>query len=490
MRQIFLIARREYLSYVATWGFWLSLAMVPVFMSLGFVIPLVAERAAPTLYVAVIAQDAAYDGAVEQAIADRGRRAARVALAAVSSIQGDEQTRERALAAFDAAEGDADAALAAGLEAAGATGLVDPARLNLNGGKVEIVEAPARDPDGLRPYLLGERMVETSDGPRPLSAAAFIASDADGAVTIDVWSSGAALSTAEFRTLVSRAVRDVMRTNALLEAGVSRADASRIDDLNPSVRRLTPEREGADAEVTVADQLPYFMAFGLGIALWVVIFSVVNMLLTSTIEEKSNKVLETLLSTARLPEILFGKLLGVAAVSFTLVAVWGGGAAAALLSAAQAGVDIPAEVTDVIFDPGLLIPFAGYFVAGYLVYGAIFIAIGSLCETIQEAQTLMTPMILVLMVPMFALVIGLRDPTSPILAILSWVPLYTPFVMIQRMPTDPSAFELVGTSVLLAATTIGVVWAAGGVFRAGVVSGATPGAARTLLARIFGRRTA
>ncbi len=490
MRQIFLIARREYLSYVATWGFWLSLAMVPVFMSLGFVIPLVAERAAATLYVSVIAEDPTFDGAVEQAIAERGRRTARAALAALSSIQGDEGARERALEAFDAAEGDAEAALAAGLEAAGVAGLVDPARLSGSNGNILLVEPPARDPDGLRPYLMGERTVDTPEGARSLSAAAIISSDAAGEVTIDIWSAGAALSTESFRSLVRGAVRDTMRANALLEAGVSREAAARIDSLAPGVRRLTPEREGSAAEVTVADQLPYFMAFGLGMSLWVVIFSVVNMLLTSTIEEKSNKVLETLLSTARLHEILFGKLMGVAAVSFTLVAVWGGAAFAAMLSAAQAGLDIPPEVADAVFDPGLLIPFAAYFVAGYLVYGAIFIAIGSLCETIQEAQTLMTPMILILMVPMFALVIGLRDPTSPILAILSWIPLYTPFVMILRMPTDPSLFEIAGTSALLVATTVFVVWAAGGVFRAGVVSGATPGAARALIARMFGRRAA
>ena len=77
-------------------------------------------------------------------------------------------------------------------------------------------------------------------------------------------------------------------------------------------------------EVTDADKIPLFVSLFTALGLWVIIFSVVNMLLSAMIEEKGNKILEMMLASTRHHEILTGKLLGVAAVSATLLVVWGG----------------------------------------------------------------------------------------------------------------------------------------------------------------------
>ena len=122
-------------------------------------------------------------------------------------------------------------------------------------------------------------------------------------------------------------------------------------------------------------------------------------------------------------------------------------------------------------------------------YGAIFLAIGSLCETIQEAQTLMTPMMFVIMGPMLLAPVVIRAPDAPIATVMSWAPLYTPFLMMVRLPSGPPLYEVVGTSIVLAASTVLILWAAGGVFRAGVVGGARPGALKAMIGRGFARMT-
>lgn len=488
IRRIFHIARREYLSYVATVGFWLSLALVPAFMAAGVVLPAVFERASPVRYVAIVADDPAFIAALDAELAEGERRRARAALAAALRLQTAPETRAAALDAFDATSGDAETALAAARAALGAEAPSGLDALRIETGKIVRVDAPAADPDALRPYLLGEALVETPDGPRPLSAIAVIRRDAAAGVSIDIWSAQLALGAVEFRQLVTRAARERMRWEALQAAGIDPAALAALDRLAPEVTELTPEREGGAARVTLADRLPFVMGAGLGVALWIVIFSVVNMLLTSTIEEKANKVFEMMLASARLPEILFGKLAGVAAVSFTLLGVWGTAGLAVFFAASRVAGGETGALFSVLADPALLIPFAGYFVAGYLMYGAIFIAIGSLCETIQEAQTLMSPMLFLLMAPMFVLPVALRDPESGLLAVLSWFPLYTPFLMMVRLPAGPPLIEVIATTAMLIATTGLVVWGASGLFRAGVVGRAGPGVLKSMIGGLFARR--
>lgn len=123
-------------------------------------------------------------------------------------------------------------------------------------------------------------------------------------------------------------------------------------------------------------------------------------------------------------------------------------------------------------DPALIIPALISFMLGYVLYGAIFMALGSLCDTIQEAQTLLSPMMILLMLPMFAIFIAFNDPGSPVIDYASWVPLFTPFLLILRMPSDPPLWEILAQMALMAVTTAVIVWGATKVYRAGAVHGA------------------
>lgn len=123
-----------------------------------------------------------------------------------------------------------------------------------------------------------------------------------------------------------------------------------------------------------------------------------------------------------------------------------------------------------MLDPGLLLPAFAYFIIGYLMYGAIFLAIGSLCETLQDAQTLMSPMMLVMMAPLIIIMMAAESPDSPIVSITSWVPVWTPFIMLARLPHDPPTMEIFATSGLMIFTSIVVIWGSGVLFRMGALN--------------------
>lgn len=446
MRSIYLIARREFLSYVATWGFWLSLASVPLFMALGVGLPMLVENSQPTRYYALIDETG---GELENAVMT-GMDDARLDAMAEQAEQMAELIGDNPQLR---AQMDASIEQSAGRE-----------------GRYVRIDPGTTDLEALRPLLLGTRTIDTPEGPQPLFAAIYLRRDAEGGVDMEYWSTN--LTDDRLRENMRRAIRDHMRLSHFIEAGIDVTLIERAEDIAPTIRELNPERlEGA--EVTEADRIPVYVGIGVALGLWIIVFSVVNMLLTAMIEEKGNKILEMMLASSRHHEILIGKLLGVAAVSATLLIFWGGlamGGAVLTQQVADAAEMPIADILAAIMDPGLLLPALGYFVIGYLMYGAIFLAIGSLCETIHDAQTLMSPLMLVMMAPLILIMVGMDSPDSPILAVASWVPVWTPFIMLARLAQDPSTFEIVGTTVLMLVTAAVVIGGSGALFRMGALN--------------------
>lgn len=469
MRAIYLIARREYLSYVATWGFWLSLLAVPVFAAIGAGVPALIQGSQPVRYFSVIDETGRGVDEMIRARLDSERRSeVRGRLELMARANAGEAGAQAALAAFDAdpdgLSGLDDAIAAAGLQ--GARGV-----LAASSSQRVLVDAPGASLDDLRPYLTGDRTVTTPEGERGLFAVFVIRPAADGAIAMDYVSAN--LTSTGLRSDVAGFVRDFLRRDALETRGLSAQEADALLTLSPEVTTLDA-RPGAaaGAEVTTADRAPFVVAVMMAFVLWLAVFSVANMLLTSLIEEKGGKIIEVLMSTARFQDILIGKLAGVAAMSFTLFAVWGvvGGALSLFAGAALSGMDPRMmEVLSAVADPQLLLAAMIFFLAGYLMFGAIFLALGSLCDTLQDAQTLMGPVIWMLILPLLFLFFSLEASDSMFVRAASWVPLWTPFLMMARLPSDPPLWEILGSGALMLATTALVLWGAGLVFRQGAL---------------------
>jgi ABC-2 type transport system permease protein len=211
--------------------------------------------------------------------------------------------------------------------------------------------------------------------------------------------------------------------------------------------------------------------------LWVSVFTISQMLLTNTVEEKSNRIIEVLLSSVSPLQLMGGKILGIAATGLTIVASW----IAVFMVVTRVlprFLDMPSWVNlaDLINDPVYLGAFALYFLLGYLLYAALLVAIGSVCNTLKEAQNLMGPITILLILPLLTMTPIGRDPNGMLAKVLSFVPVFTPFVMMNRAAGPPAPWEYAATTVVLL-TSIGVaLWAAAKVFRVGVLlTGKPPG---------------
>ena len=476
MRSIYLVARRDYLGYVQAWGFWLGLLLTPVLMGLGIMAPTWAQASQPTRYYTVVESGTAFADTLRSELDQNRVEIARMSLDPGSTV-GNAEPNE-ALLAFDAAR-ENGASIEEALEAAGAPMFELPQQDFI------FVEPPATSEEGLRPYLLGDRMVETEAGPQPLFAAIMVP-EGDG--EIEYWSENV---TADSLLRQARSAEQTLAERRVFEAaGVSPALLRQATQQTRVVteRRARPASADGGSAVTMADRAPYYASILMAFLLWFLIFSVVNYLLMGTIEERSNKIFDSLLTSVKLPHMLAGKLLAVLAVALTLMMFWATGTA---IMASAFGQLIDPSIRGVLFQvvsaiarPDLLIPALLSFVLGYLMYGSIFLALGSLCDTIQEAQTLMTPLIVMLMVPMFMITVAISDPESPILSVVSWIPVFTPFLLILRIPTGLPFWEITGLLVVMIVASLTVLWLASRVYRAGAVHGAGVGDVGKMLGKM------
>jgi ABC-type uncharacterized transport system ATPase subunit/ABC-type Na+ efflux pump permease subunit len=184
-------------------------------------------------------------------------------------------------------------------------------------------------------------------------------------------------------------------------------------------------------------------------------------MLTSIIEEKNSRIVEVLLSAISPFELMAGKIAGLAGIGLTVTALW---ALAAYGGARWQGIQIAVS-------PDLLVYVLIYYVLGFVLFSAILAAIGSVCNTLKEAQSLMMPVMLVLIIPLMSWFQLAQNPNGSLARGLSYVPPATPMVMVLRLSTGAGVWigEVVGTIALLAVSVLGTMWIAAKIFRTGIL---------------------
>lgn len=446
MNRTLLIARREYAAYAKTVGFWLSLLAFPLFAVLGGAVPILIKSSEPVRAVAVV---------------EEGPQASGLAAAIRDALGRDaERQQEIQRRASEAAE------KATGMPAGG-PGAAQGAFARLSGPRLRIVETPAaiaaaapgeaRD-DAVRRYLTDE----TPKADR-LDAVVFLTRDAEGPAA-RVWTARATDDTVE--DFVRDALRSANRKAVFEGAGIDPAVVENAEKFRPTISVFSP-KSASGGEVGLRDKLPTLIGMAGGFLLWSLIITGASILLNSVMEEKSNKILEVLLSSASPMEILTGKVLGVALLTITVLLGWGGIGAAGLVSFAP---ETAGMIGDILLTGGMLGWFAAFMIGGYLMYAVLFAAIGAFCETPRDAQTLMGPIMMILVIPIMTMSMAMTTPDASAVKILSWVPFFTPFLMMARLPSDPPMLELVGAMAGMFAFALFMVWLSGRAFRAGALS--------------------
>ena len=219
------------------------------------------------------------------------------------------------------------------------------------------------------------------------------------------------------------------------------------------------------------------------------------MIMNSVIEEKTNRIVEVIVSSCKPVELMMGKIIGVALVGLTQLAVWGvlmfvvssafglsgllfGGSDATetlnAMSAAQ-GTAMSADVEGIIRDIAgikfgqLLISFLLYGIGGFLLFGSLFAAFGSAVDQPSDASQFTTPVIMIEVFALWAGIACLENPDGPLAVWCSFIPFTSPIVMMVRIPYGIPMWELVTSIALLYGTAFTFVWLAGRIYRRGIL---------------------
>ncbi len=198
-----------------------------------------------------------------------------------------------------------------------------------------------------------------------------------------------------------------------------------------------------------------------------------QILMTSTVEEKSNRVIEVLLAAASPLELMYGKLLGGLGLGLTMTAVYLGMAIYALSAFALAG----------LVDPMLILYLLAFYVVTYMVFGALMLTIGSAVNQMAEAQSLMGPIIILLVIGYATSpVIGVA-PNSSFSVAMSFTPFINNFAMLARLSSSspPPGWEVAVTLLISCATAACVVWFAAKVFKIALLMHGKPPSLATLV---------
>lgn len=503
MKYAFLVAWREFAENAKTRGFWIGIFVTPAILFLAIQVPIFLEqKATPTRAYVLVDQSGALAPAIEtsqendyqrkvlSALNEYARKHAQAmanaAAAAPDPLREVGEGNAAALEVFRAKGGQSWylAQLAPRLKP-GAPHFQEPRRKFRRVALPEGLDehAPLSTlADALKPYLRGEKEIAG----QALSAAILVPASFDDLVVrpgapdrrpattdrqIQYWSASADWS---LREAVEQVANTEVRRREYLAKGLDRAAIKQVEQTYASFSALNPKKEKGKEAVETTDIIKQWAPSGFVYLLWLAIFVIIQMLLNNTIEEKSNRIIEVLLSSVTPGELMMGKLFGIAAIGLTMVGSWVLSLFAVLSWQSGSAAGLAGQVLTVLRTSNLLPLFCVYFVLGYLLYAAFILSIGSVCNTIKEAQSYMGVLTMFLMVPMLTMTFIPRDPNGPVARVLSWIPFYTPFTMMNRATADPPLVDQVGTLLLLLATTALALWMAGKIFRIGILRTGQP----------------
>jgi ABC-2 type transport system permease protein len=263
--------------------------------------------------------------------------------------------------------------------------------------------------------------------------------------------------------IVEQHVGDVLVSHRLSTLGVEPAQAKALTKgLDLRTLRLTDAGEDEDRGAAVPFSIVLLMILYGAIVMWG------QVVMTSIIEEKTSRVIEVVASGVSPLQLLWGKLLGVGGAGLTQFVVWSLSLVAVSATAPRGtflgGFELP-TVT-----PLIAVSFLLSFLLGFLFYSALYASVGAAVNTVQEAQNLIFPILLPLILGLVCFPAVLRSPDGEVAVALSLVPFLSPILMFLRIVVlTPPWWQLSLSLLLLALAIAGVLWVAGRIYRIGIL---------------------
>ncbi|MBC52911.1 MAG: hypothetical protein CMQ34_03655 [Gammaproteobacteria bacterium] len=515
MRVTLLIAWREYMENVKTKGFWIGVLLVPIVFFLIFHVSSRLATATPTRYYLLIDQSGDYAAAVETAIRREHQR--RVMQDFMRYLQENRTDVNAASFRVDPSsqlnqlldnyDNDEVAALDQWLSSGGLNVALTMAQPYLRDGAPDFTEPrpqfvaaplpPGVDPtadaqaivEQLRPYLNGERRIDMAGDSASLFALILIPQDVDqdivrpatiqGLMTpeegprgVQYWAGN--LTDTRLSGAIQNSINSAIRQQEYARQGIDIAAVRNVQRTRLPLSRLDPGKEVGDEAVSLADTFRQWAPMGFVYLIFISLMQSVQYLLSNTIEEKSNRIIEVLLASVTPGELMMGKLLGIGITGITTILAWIGSFFVFIRLYQTVETAMIVQVLDVLLSSDLIPYFVFYYLCCYALYAGIFLAIGSLCNTLKEAQSLMMPLMAVLVVPILTMSFIAQDPNGTLARVMSWIPLFTPFTMMNRAAAQPPMVDVIGTTLVLVLTTAAVLWLSGRVFRQGILRSGQP----------------
>ncbi|HET6632564.1 MAG TPA: ABC transporter permease [Rhodanobacteraceae bacterium] len=290
----------------------------------------------------------------------------------------------------------------------------------------------------------------------------------DGRITYYGRNVGSMESMAHLRSSLSQ----VLATARLGQSGVDPALVMR--SMEPAHLKTSKVTDGKITGQSGAAS--FLIAYIMGFILYLAIIIYGQQTMTSVIEEKTSRIMEVLASSLTPFQMLLGKVLGVGSAGLAQMLIWGGSIfvltsqreaiakALGISAAAMQNLPIPT------MSGGLLVVFLVYFALGFLLYGALYAAVGAICNTIQETQqyaTFVTILIAVGFISVFSLI---KDPSGSLGVTMSFIPFFSPFTMPVRWSlASVPTLQLAASLLLIVVALLACVWLAARIYRTGIL---------------------
>ncbi len=280
---------------------------------------------------------------------------------------------------------------------------------------------------------------------------------------------------ADLVAIVENTVGNQVRQDKLAAYGIDSLDRI-IADVQKPVHAITMQRDSdGSTKITNAD-IATAAGFLFTFLIYMFVMSYGAMVMQSVMEEKTNRIVELMVSAVSPFQLMLGKIVGIALVGLTQLAVWTLMLTAILTAAGQMfGTSGTGEATMMLsalmnlpfFEITLL--FILFFIGGYLLYASLFAAIGASINAQEDAQQFMTPMIVIMVFAMYAGLYSAENTNGPLAFWSSMFPLTSPIVMMVRIPHGVPLWQELLSLGLLFGTCLACVWISGKIYRIGIL---------------------
>jgi len=256
--------------------------------------------------------------------------------------------------------------------------------------------------------------------------------------------------------ILSSAISTVISRERMIAANL---DPQKIKRLTKDIELKTFESKGGMEQAGGSEIVAYLTPLIFCMMLFFAVFRSSQVLFRSVLEERSNKLVEILLSSLSPQQLMSGKILGLGLVGLVQLVFY---LSVGILISSYRGFNI--------INSDQVILFLLYFLTGYLLYASIFAAIGCVFNSEQEAQQFIAILSVLTVLPIILSSYVITNPHATIVKILSYIPVITPFFMILRIGIEmPSILEIIATLVLMVGFVIFTMYAAGKIFRVAIL---------------------